>query len=327
MVPESNSVAELKPLVILVGPTAVGKTAASIGLAKALNGEIISGDSMQIFKGLDIGTAKISKEEMDGVVHHLIDIKEPWESFSVAEFKRLADEAIEDIYSRGKMPIIVGGTGFYVNSVLYEYHFGEADTDEAYRNQLQQYLDEHGNDALWKLLQEKDPASAQRLHSNDTKRVMRALEVLHVTGVPASERQSTLDRQTMRYNAVYIALTMPREILYDRINLRVELMMKEGLEQEVRRALESGVPQDALSMTSIGYRQMIQYFNGEISLERAVELIQRDTRHFAKRQLTWFRHDPNIQWVDKHGKTDAQIEAELLNLVQSTLNVAGISNN
>ena len=327
MAPESNSVAELKPLVILVGPTAVGKTAASIGLAKALNGEIISGDSMQIFKGLDIGTAKISKEEMDGVVHHLIDIKEPWESFSVAEFKRLADEAIEDIYSRGKMPIIVGGTGFYVNSVLYEYHFGEADTDEAYRNQLQQYLDEHGNDALWKLLQEKDPASAQRLHSNDTKRVMRALEVLHVTGVPASERQSTLDRQTMRYNAVYIALTMPREILYDRINLRVELMMKDGLEQEVRRALDSGVPQDALSMTSIGYRQMIQYFNGEISLERAVELIQRDTRHFAKRQLTWFRHDPNIQWVDKHGKTDAQIEAELLNLVQSKLNVAGISNN
>ena len=327
MAPESNSVAELKPLVILVGPTAVGKTAASIGLAKALNGEIISGDSMQIFKGLDIGTAKISKAEMDGVVHHLIDIKEPWESFSVAEFKRLADEAIEDIYSRGKMPIIVGGTGFYVNSVLYEYHFGEADTDEAYRNQLQQYLDEHGNDALWKLLQEKDPASAQRLHSNDTKRVMRALEVLHVTGVPASERQSTLDRQTMRYNAVYIALTMPREILYDRINLRVELMMKDGLEQEVRRALESGVPQDALSMTSIGYRQMIQYFNGEISLERAVELIQRDTRHFAKRQLTWFRHDPNIQWVDKHGKTDAQIEAELLNLVQSKLNVAGISNN
>ena len=327
MAPESNSVAELKPLVILVGPTAVGKTAASIGLAKALNGEIISGDSMQIFKGLDIGTAKISKEEMDGVVHHLIDIKEPWESFSVAEFKRLADEALEDIYSRGKMPIIVGGTGFYVNSVLYEYHFGEADTDEAYRNQLQQYLDEHGNDALWKLLQEKDPASAQRLHSNDTKRVMRALEVLHVTGVPASERQSTLDRQTMRYNAVYIALTMPREILYDRINLRVELMMKDGLEQEVRRALDSGVPQDALSMTSIGYRQMIQYFNGEISLERAVELIQRDTRHFAKRQLTWFRHDPNIQWVDKHGKTDAQIEAELLNLVQSKLNVAGISNN
>lgn len=308
-----------KPLVILVGPTAVGKTAASIGLAKALNGEIISGDSMQIFKGLDIGTAKISQSEMDGVVHHLIDIKEPWESFSAAEFKRLADEAIADIHSRGKLPIIVGGTGFYINSVLYEYHFGEAETDEAYRAQLQQYLEQHGNDALWQLLLEKDPASAGRLHSNDTKRVMRALEVLHVTGIPASERQNTVDRQTMRYDAVYIALNLPREILYQRINHRVEQMMAEGLEQEVRNALAQGVPQDALSMTSLGYRQMIQYFNGEISLERAVELIQRDTRHFAKRQLTWFRHDPNIQWVDKDGKTDAQIQQELLKVITDTL--------
>ena len=308
-----------KPLVILVGPTAVGKTAASIGLAKALNGEIISGDSMQIFKGLDIGTAKISQSEMDGVVHHLIDIKEPWESFSAVEFKRLADEAIADIHSRGKLPIIVGGTGFYINSVLYEYHFGEAETDEAYRAQLQQYLEQHGNDALWQLLLEKDPASAGRLHSNDTKRVMRALEVLHVTGIPASERQNTVDRQTMRYDAVYIALNLPREILYQRINHRVEQMMAEGLEQEVRNALAQGVPQDALSMTSLGYRQMIQYFNGEISLERAVELIQRDTRHFAKRQLTWFRHDPNIQWVDKDGKTDAQIQQELLKVITDTL--------
>ena len=308
-----------KPLVILVGPTAVGKTAASIGLAKALNGEIISGDSMQIFKGLDIGTAKISQSEMDGVVHHLIDIKEPWESFSAAEFKRLADEAIADIHSRGKLPIIVGGTGFYINSVLYEYHFGEAETDEAYRAQLQQYLELHGNEALWQLLLEKDPVSAERLHSNDTKRVMRALEVLHVTGISASERQNTVDRQTMRYDAVYIALNLPREILYQRINHRVEQMMAEGLEQEVRNALAQGVPQDALSMTSLGYRQMIQYFNGEISLERAVELIQRDTRHFAKRQLTWFRHDPNIQWVDKDGKTDAQIQQELLKVITDTL--------
>jgi len=308
-----------KPLVILVGPTAVGKTAASIGLAKALNGEIISGDSMQIFKGLDIGTAKISQSEMDGVVHHLIDIKEPWESFSAAEFKRLADEAIADIHSRGKLPIIVGGTGFYINSVLYEYHFGEAETDEAYRAQLQQYLELYGNEALWQLLLEKDPVSAERLHSNDTKRVMRALEVLHVTGIPASKRQNTVDRQTMRYDAVYIALNLPREILYQRINHRVEQMMAEGLEQEVRNALAQGVPQDALSMTSLGYRQMIQYFNGEISLERAVELIQRDTRHFAKRQLTWFRHDPNIQWVDKDGKTDAQIQQELLKVITDTL--------
>ena len=310
---------ELKPLVILVGPTAVGKTAASIGLAKALNGEIISGDSMQIFKGLDIGTAKITKEEMQGVPHHLIDIKEPWETFSVAEFKRLADEAIADIHDRGKMPIIVGGTGFYINSVLYEYHFGEADTDEAYRAELEQYAEAHGNEALWNILQEKDPDSAAKLHSNDTKRVIRALEVLHVTGIPASERQSTVDKQTMRYNAVYIALNMPREVLYDRINRRVDIMIQDGLEAEVRTALANGVAQDALSMTSIGYRQMIQYFNEEISFDRAVELIKRDTRHFAKRQLTWFRHDPNIQWVDKWGKTDEQIQQEILTLVHNKL--------
>ena len=310
---------ELKPLVILVGPTAVGKTAASIGLAKALNGEIISGDSMQIFKGLDIGTAKITKEEMQGVPHHLIDIKEPWETFSVAEFKRLADEAIADIHDRGKMPIIVGGTGFYINSVLYEYHFGEADTDEAYRAELEQYAEAHGNEALWNILQEKDPDSAAKLHSNDTKRVIRALEVLHVTGIPASKRQSTVDKQTMRYNAVYIALNMPREVLYDRINRRVDIMIQDGLEAEVRTALANGTEQDALSMTSIGYRQMIQYFNEEISFDRAVELIKRDTRHFAKRQLTWFRHDPNIQWVDKWGKTDEQVEAELLAIVQKKL--------
>ena len=310
---------ELKPLVILVGPTAVGKTAASIGLAKALNGEIISGDSMQIFRGLDIGTAKITKEEMQGVPHHLIDIKEPWETFSVAEFKRLADEAIADIHDRGKMPIIVGGTGFYINSVLYEYHFGGADTDEAYRAELEQYAETYGNDALWNILQEKDPDSAAKLHSNDTKRVIRALEVLHVTGIPASERQSTVDKQTMRYNAVYIALNMPREVLYDRINRRVDIMIQDGLEAEVRTALANGTEQDALSMTSIGYRQMIQYFNEEISFDRAVELIKRDTRHFAKRQLTWFRHDPNIQWVDKWGKTDEQVEAELLAIVHDKL--------
>ena len=311
----------LKPLVILVGPTAVGKTAASIGLAKALNGEIISGDSMQIFRGLDIGTAKITKEEMQGVPHHLIDIKEPWETFSVAEFKRLADEAIADIHDRGKMPIIVGGTGFYINSVLYEYHFGEADTDEAYRAELEQYAEAHGNEALWNILQEKDPDSAAKLHSNDIKRVIRALEVLHVTGIPASERQSIVDKQTMRYNAVYIALNMPREMLYDRINRRVDIMIQDGLEAEVRTALANGTEQDALSMTSIGYRQMIQYFNEEISFDRAVELIKRDTRHFAKRQLTWFRHDPNIQWVDKWGKTDEQVEAELLALVHKKLSL------
>lgn len=309
----------MQPLVILVGPTAVGKTAASIGLAKALNGEIISGDSMQVFRGLDIGTAKITASEMAGIPHHLLDIKEPWEAFSVAEFKERADAAIVQIAGRGKMPILVGGTGFYINSVLYDYHFGEADSNLAYRQQLQQYVTQHGKEALWKLLNKQDPKSAQRLHSNDTKRVMRALEVLHVTGIPASERQQTVDRQAMRYQAAYLALNLPRDILYQRINQRVDLMIAQGLEQEVRQALAQGVPKDALSMTSLGYRQMIQYLDGEISLEKAIDLIKRDTRHFAKRQLTWFRHDPNIQWVEKQGKSDAEVEAELVQLTRQAL--------
>ena len=309
-----------KPLVILVGPTAVGKTAASIGLAKALNGEIISGDSMQIFKRLDIGTAKITEAEMDGIPHHMINIKEPTENFSAAEFKERVDALISDISSRGKLPIIVGGTGFYINGVLYEYHFGEADVDEAYRQELAEYLELNGKEALWQMLKEQDLKSAERLHANDVKRVMRALEVLHVTGIPASERQSEVDKKEMRYNAVYLGLSLPRDVLYDRINRRVDSMMEDGLENETRCALVSGVPEDALSMTSLGYRQMIQYIRGEITLEKAVELIKRDTRHFAKRQLTWFRHDPNIQWVEKQGKTDAQIEAELLQLVDEKLN-------
>ncbi|MFR6290843.1 MAG: tRNA (adenosine(37)-N6)-dimethylallyltransferase MiaA [Peptococcaceae bacterium] len=309
------------PLIILVGPTAVGKTAASIGLAKALQGEIISGDSMQVFRGLDIGTAKITAEEMEGVPHHLIDIKEPWETFSAAEFKTLADSAIADIYQRGKVPILVGGTGFYVNGVLYEYHFGESITDELYRQQLLQYQQQHGNEALWQLLQQRDPLSAQRLHCNDSKRIIRALEVLHVTGTPASQRQNTVDKQTMRYRTAYLGLNLPRDILYQRINQRVDLMIAQGLEQEVRQTLEHGVPADALSMTSLGYRQMVQYLRGEYSLDKAIELIKRDTRHFAKRQLTWFRHDPNLQWVEKLGKTDAQVQAELLQLVTQKLNL------
>jgi len=312
---------DMQKLVVLVGPTAVGKTAASIGLAKALNGEIISGDSMQIFRGLDIGTAKITAQEMAGVPHHLLDIKEPWENFSVAEFRALADAAIAEITARGRLPILVGGTGFYVNAVLYPYHFGEADMDPAYRQELVQYQAAHGNQALWQRLADCDAASAARLHPNDVKRVMRALEVFYATGKPASARAVQVDRGQLRYQTAYLGLHLPREVLYQRIDQRVDQMMAQGLVQEVRWALDQGVPPDALSMTSLGYRQIVCYLQGEYSLERAVELIKRDTRHFAKRQLTWFRHDPNLQWVEKQGKTEAQIEAELLRLVQAKLNL------
>ena len=301
-----------KPIVVLVGPTAVGKTAASIALAQQLNGEIISGDSMQIYRGLDIGTAKITPEEMQGVTHHLLDIRDIEESFSAADFKVEADKIIADIHQRGKLPIIVGGTGFYINSLIYEYHFGEAITDEAYRTELQAFVDIHGKEALHQRLAEIDATTAARLHANDVKRVMRALEVYHVTGKPLSSMENQVNKQVLRYPTVYLGLGMERERLYERINQRVDLMMDQGLLEETETALAKGVSPQAQSMTSLGYRQIIQYLQGEVSLEKAIELIKRDTRHFAKRQLTWFRHDPNLIWVVKDGKTEEEVETELL---------------
>jgi len=301
-----------KPIVVLVGPTAVGKTAASIALAQQLNGEIISGDSMQIYRGLDIGTAKITPEEMQGVTHHLLDIRDIEESFSAADFKVEADKIIADIHQRGKLPIIVGGTGFYINSLIYEYHFGEAITDEAYRTELQAFVDIHGKEALHQRLAEIDATTAARLHANDVKRVMRALEVYHVTGKPLSAMENQVNKQVLRYPTVYLGLGMERERLYERINQRVDLMMEQGLLEETKTALAKGVSPQAQSMTSLGYRQIIQYLQGEVSLEKAIKLIKRDTRHFAKRQLTWFRHDPNLIWVMKDGKTEEEVETELL---------------
>ena len=301
-----------KPIVVLVGPTAVGKTAASIALAQQLNGEIISGDSMQIYRGLDIGTAKITPEEMQGVTHHLLDIRDIEENFSAADFKVEADKVIADIHQRGKLPIIVGGTGFYINSLIYEYHFGEAITDEAYRTELQAFVDIHGKEALHQRLAEIDATTAARLHANDVKRVMRALEVYHVTGKPLSSMENQVNKQVLRYPTVYLGLGMERERLYERINQRVDLMMEQGLLEETKTALAKGVSPQAQSMTSLGYRQIIQYLQGEVSLEKAIELIKRDTRHFAKRQLTWFRHDPNLIWVMKDGKTEEEVETELL---------------
>ena len=304
------------PLILLAGPTAVGKTKASISLAKAVNGEIISGDSMQIYRGLDIGTAKITTEEMEGITHHLIDIKDPTEPFNASEFKMLADAAISDIAARGKVPILVGGTGFYINTVLYEYHLGETDTDPEYRKELTALEATEGRKAVWEKLREVDPKSAEKLHYNDLPRVIRALEVYHCTGIPASSRQQNVDKKKMRYNALYLALNMSREILYERINRRVDLMISDGLEEEVKRALDLGVPENAQAMVSIGYREMVDYLKGEISLERAVELIKQNTRHFAKRQLTWFRHDENIHWIDKTDKSEEDVEKEILQAVR-----------
>lgn len=300
------------PLLLLVGPTAVGKTAASIALAQAVNGEIISGDSMQVFKKFDIGTAKITPTEMAGIPHHLIDIKEPDGEFSAAEFKALADQKIQEISARGRIPIIVGGTGFYINSVIYEYSFSEAVEDKDYRQVLQRLLETQGAEYLLALLAKIDPQSAKRLHSNDTKRVMRALEVFHVTGRPMSELGSGIDKTIPRYSIVYQGLHMDRQKLYQRIDQRVDAMLAAGWLAEVESLLAEGVPESAQAMQGLGYRQLLAYLRGELTWERTVELIKRDTRHFAKRQLTWFRHDPHLIWVEKDQKTDAAIQSELL---------------
>lgn len=307
------------PLIILVGPTAVGKTQASIHLAREIGGEIISGDSMQVFRGLDIGTAKITKEEMAGIPHHLIDIKNPEESFSVAEFKVLVDEQIAQIAQRGKVPILVGGTGLYINGVIYEYHFGEAASDEAYRRELLALAQQKGNAPLHAQLEKVDPKSALRIHLNDTKRIVRALEIYHVTGSPMSDREGGPNRNSPRYPIVYLALDMPREQLYTRINQRVDQMLAKGWLDEVRHLLDSGVPQEAFAFQGLGYRQLVAHLGGGLSLGEAVELIKRDTRHFAKRQLTWFRHDPNIFWVCKDGQSDQTINQVLQDHVRQNL--------
>jgi len=284
-------------LLVLIGPTAVGKTSLSLHIAKAWNAEIISGDSMQVYRGMDIGTAKLPLDEREGIPHHMIDICEPEHPFSAAEFQDRCRSLIRDIDSRGKLPFLVGGTGLYVESLCYEYEFAAAGSDEAFRKDMQRYAEASGADALHAKLREVDPASAERLHPNDRRRVIRALEIHHLTGETMS---SQLEGQKKRspYELCIVGLTMDRQKLYDRVDLRVDLMMAEGLEDEVRRLLERGVPESAVSMQGLGYKELVPYIKGERSLEEAVYLLKRDTRHFAKRQLSWFRHMKDIAWVD-----------------------------
>jgi len=284
-------------LLVLIGPTAVGKTSLSLHIAKEWNAEIISGDSMQVYRGMDIGTAKLPLAEREGIPHHMIDVCEPEHPFSAAEFQERCRALIRDIDSRGKLPFLVGGTGLYVESLCYEYEFAVAGSDEAFREEMQRFADVQGADALHARLREVDAASAERLHPNDRRRVIRALEIHHLTGETMS---SQLEGQKKRspYELCIVGLTMDRQKLYDRVDQRVDLMMAEGLVDEVRRLLERGVPESAVSMQGLGYKELIPYIKGERSLEEAVYLLKRDTRHFAKRQLSWFRHMKDIAWVD-----------------------------
>lgn len=286
-------------MIILAGPTAVGKTAASIRLAKAVGGEIISADSMQVYRHMDIGSAKIRPEEMEGVPHYLVDVLEPEEDFNVVRFQQMAKAAAEEIYARGRIPIAAGGTGFYIQALLYDIDFTENDGDSSFRRELEKTAEEKGGEYLHSLLQEADPEAALQIHPHNIKRMIRALEFHHQTGGKISEHNETEREKESPYNFAYFVLTDDRSCLYDRIDRRVDLMMEEGLLDEVRFLKERGVRRDSTAMQGLGYKELYAFLDGEYPLEEAVRIIKRDTRHFAKRQLTWFKRERDVIWADK----------------------------
>ncbi|WP_108669351.1 tRNA (adenosine(37)-N6)-dimethylallyltransferase MiaA [Peribacillus acanthi] len=293
---------EKQKLIVIIGPTAVGKTKLSVELAQRFNGEVISGDSMQIYRGLDIGTAKITTEEMDGVPHHLIDIKDPKESFNAAEFQELASNVIRTIAQRGNIPIIAGGTGLYIQSLLYQYEFSEAVSDQEFRQEWEQLAQNMGEEYVHNRLSEIDPESASRIHPNNTRRVIRALEIFHLTGVTMTD---TLKAQTMqsRYDFILIGLDMNRDLLYERINKRVDLMIEQGLINEVMELYNQGI-RDVQSIQAIGYKEIYEYLDGKCTLDVAVEKLKQNSRRYAKRQLTWFRNKMNVNWFDMSNVQD-----------------------
>ncbi|MEJ8742032.1 tRNA (adenosine(37)-N6)-dimethylallyltransferase MiaA [Mediterraneibacter sp. HCN-7094] len=313
-----------KPLVILTGPTAVGKTKASIGLAKAIGGEIISADSMQVYKQMDIGSAKIKPSEMEGIPHYLVDILEPDEEFHVVLFQQMAKQAIQKIYEKGKIPILVGGTGFYIQAVLYDIDFSENEKDTSYREELEKLAQIKGAEYLHDLLREVDEKSAQDIHANNVKRVIRALEYFHQTGEKISEHNEEQRKKVSPYNFSYFVLNDERAHLYERINLRVDQMINEGLVREVQSLKEKGYTRDMVSMQGLGYKEMLDYLDNKCSLEEAVEIIKRDTRHFAKRQITWFKRESDVTWIDK--KEYDYNEERILKAMLQELKERGIIN-
>lgn len=282
---------------MLLGPTAVGKTKLSLELAEQYGAEIISGDSMQVYRGMDIGTAKITPAEMQGIPHHLIDIHDPQEPYSVAEFQEQGTRLIEEISTRGKLPFIVGGTGLYIESLCYGFRFSEAVADEAFRSEQEAYAEAHGAEALHARLAAVDPVSAARLHPNDRRRIIRALEIQHQTNDTLSASLEGQKKESP-YDLCLIGLTMDRKILYKRIEDRIDQMLAEGLILEVKGLLDQGYSRNLVSMQGLGYKEIAAYLEGETTLDEAVTLLKRDTRRFAKRQLSWFRHMKEIQWID-----------------------------
>ncbi|HCT92182.1 MAG TPA: tRNA (adenosine(37)-N6)-dimethylallyltransferase MiaA [Lachnospiraceae bacterium] len=290
---------EKKSLVILTGPTAVGKTALSLALARQIGGEIVSADSMQIYKYMDIGSAKISREEMAGISHHLIDVLDPREPFSVVAFQQMARAAMEGIYGRGHIPILVGGTGFYIQAVVRDITFTESEDDPAFRAACDALVQKEGPEALHNKLKKIDPASAEAIHPHNSKRVTRALEYYHLTGQPISAHNMEQQQKESPYAFAYFVLNDKREKLYEQIDRRVERMLAAGLLDEVRRLSAMGCSRRHISMQGLGYKELLDYLDGKIRYEEAVYQIKRDTRHFAKRQITWFKRERDVIWINK----------------------------
>ncbi|MCD8338539.1 MAG: tRNA (adenosine(37)-N6)-dimethylallyltransferase MiaA [Lachnospiraceae bacterium] len=291
---------EKQPLIILTGPTAVGKTHLSVELAKRINGEIVSADSMQVYRGMDIGSAKVTPEEMQGIRHHLIDELDPWEEFHVVKFQELAQKYIGEVQERGRIPILTGGTGFYIQAVLYGIDFTEHGSDMAYREKLEALAAEQNPQVLHDMLRAVDPESADAIHANNVKRVIRALEFYHATGEKISEHNAEERQKESPYNFVYFVLNDDRARLYERIDRRVDQMIEDGLLEEVKRLQAAGCTHEMVSMQGLGYKELLDYLAGVYSLEEAVRVLKRDTRHFAKRQLTWFRRERDVTWVNKN---------------------------
>ena len=303
------------PLLIIAGPTATGKSAAAAELALRMDGEVISADSVQVYRGMDIGSAKVTEEEMRGVPHHLIDCADPSETWNVVRFKELAKRAAEDIAARGRLPILCGGTGFYIQALLYDIDFTQMEENTPLRQRLAQMAKERGPEAVHALLAQRDPASAAAIHPNNIKRVIRALEFSQESGDSIAAHNAEQREKEPAYNAVFFVLTMDRAALYERIDRRVDLMMEQGLLEEVTKLYKMGIPGDSTAMQGIGYKQIYGHLEGKYSLDETVRLIKRDTRHFAKRQLTWFRREKGVHWVDLDRFADRK---ELWDYMQET---------
>ena len=306
-----------KPLIVLTGPTAVGKTSLSIALARAVEGEIISADSMQVYKHMDIGSAKIKKEEMEGIPHYLIDVLEPDEEFHVVRFQEMAKEAMKEIYSKGKIPILTGGTGFYIQAVVKDIDFSQDTEKSSVRERLENLAQEKGGEYLHELLAQRDPESAEKIHPNNIKRVIRALEYYELTGEKISLHNEREGEKVSPYNTAYFVLNDHRERLYEKIDRRVDQMLDEGLVEEVRRLAQMGYTRDMVSMQGLGYKEILAYLEGEYSLEEAVYVLKRDTRHFAKRQLTWFGREKDVIMIQKEQfETEEEILQHMLEILK-----------